>query len=198
VIYLSKDAIKQTALKLFAKQGYESTSMREIANEVGLKAPSIYAHFVSKEELYTQLSEESLKEYTSVFNTFPKWSTPIQTLDISGILFHIFKDTLQFFLSDRDRGMLWLRDQIFPPRLIENLQENYVNLWEDSLQRNCRPIFSRGIALGQIKDMDIDILTDSYRSFILGYMISTLSFNTTSEESSLREAWHIYWRGIAS
>ncbi|MDF2548612.1 MAG: bacterial regulatory s, tetR family protein [Anaerosolibacter sp.] len=195
---MTKDAIKQTALKLFAKQGYESTSMREIANEVGLKAPSIYAHFVSKEEIYIQLAEESSKEYTSVFSPFVNCSFPIQNLDIGGILFHIFKDTIQFFLNDRDKGMLWLRSQIFPPRLMENSPQNHINLWEASFQNNCRPIFSKGISLGQIKDMDLQLLTDSYRSFILGYMISLLSFNTISEESNLQEAWLIYWRGIAS
>ncbi|MFT9498074.1 TetR/AcrR family transcriptional regulator [Anaerosolibacter sp.] len=195
---MSKDAIKQTALKLFAKQGYESTSMREIANEVGLKAPSIYAHFVSKEEIYIQLAEESSKEYTSVFIPFANCSFPIQSLDIGGILFHIFKDTIQFFLNDRDKGMLWLRIQIFPPRLMENSPQNHINLWEASFQNNCRSIFSKGISLGQIKDMDLQLLTDSYRSFILGYMISLLSFNMISEESNLQEAWLIYWRGIAS
>ncbi len=39
----------------FALQGFESTSMNEIATDVGLKKPSVYGHFRNKDELYLSL-----------------------------------------------------------------------------------------------------------------------------------------------
>jgi AcrR family transcriptional regulator len=47
----TKDRILEAAVQLFSDRGYDSVSMRDIANLVGIKAPSIYNHFGSKQEL---------------------------------------------------------------------------------------------------------------------------------------------------
>jgi len=45
-------AIEDAAIELFLKQGYAATSMRQIADEVGLALGGIYNHFSSKEEIF--------------------------------------------------------------------------------------------------------------------------------------------------
>src|SRR5262245_58170562 len=45
-------AIEDAAMKLFLKQGYAATSMRQIADEVGLALGGIYNHFASKDEIF--------------------------------------------------------------------------------------------------------------------------------------------------
>ncbi len=50
-----KDHIRQQAARLFRKKGYRATSMRDIAEAVGIKAASIYNHFSSKQEILTDL-----------------------------------------------------------------------------------------------------------------------------------------------
>lgn len=47
----TKLLIFQTAVDMFAKRGYDSVSMRDIASAVGIKPASIYNHFESKEQL---------------------------------------------------------------------------------------------------------------------------------------------------
>ena len=41
----SQGAILQAALRLFSKQGYRGTSIREIALEAGLSTGNVYHHF---------------------------------------------------------------------------------------------------------------------------------------------------------
>lgn len=43
--------ILDTAARLFREEGYASTSLRDIAAEVGMKAASLYHHFASKDEI---------------------------------------------------------------------------------------------------------------------------------------------------
>lgn len=45
------ERIMETALDLFAESNYEATSMREIANAVGVKPASLYNHYSSKEDI---------------------------------------------------------------------------------------------------------------------------------------------------
>lgn len=47
----NREMIIQKSVHLFALKGYANVSMREIANEVGIKASSIYNHYSGKEAL---------------------------------------------------------------------------------------------------------------------------------------------------
>ena len=47
----TKEKILEAALKLFARQGYQATSVGEIAQAVGIKAPSLYKHYESKQAI---------------------------------------------------------------------------------------------------------------------------------------------------
>ena len=50
--------IQQVALELFAEQGYERTSLREIAERLGVTKAALYYHFKSKEDIVRSLVED--------------------------------------------------------------------------------------------------------------------------------------------
>ena len=54
------DRILQSATECFAENGFERTNLRDIAKKVGIREPSIYRHFKSKEELYQQVLYQGL------------------------------------------------------------------------------------------------------------------------------------------
>ncbi len=58
-----KERIKREAMRLFVDHGVDAVSMRDIADAVGLRAPSLYAHFRSREELIGDLFFASYAEY---------------------------------------------------------------------------------------------------------------------------------------
>jgi AcrR family transcriptional regulator len=58
-----KERIKREAMRLFVEHGLDAVSMRDIADAVGMKAPSLYAHFRSREELIGELFFASYAEY---------------------------------------------------------------------------------------------------------------------------------------
>ena len=47
----TKAAIHRAAVDLFSTQGYDKTSLREIAEQVGITKASLYYHYSSKQEL---------------------------------------------------------------------------------------------------------------------------------------------------
>ena len=47
----TRDRILEVALELFGRQGYEGTSIRDIAERMGLTKAAVYYHFPSKEDL---------------------------------------------------------------------------------------------------------------------------------------------------
>jgi AcrR family transcriptional regulator len=50
--------IQQVALELFAEQGYEKTSLREIAERLDVTKAALYYHFKSKEDIVRSLVED--------------------------------------------------------------------------------------------------------------------------------------------
>jgi AcrR family transcriptional regulator len=54
--------IRDVALTLFAERGYHGTSMRDIAGELGLRAPSLYNHLESKQELLRGIMMRTMED----------------------------------------------------------------------------------------------------------------------------------------
>ena len=58
-----KEKIIKKAAQLFIKSSYESTSMKDIAESVGIQAPGIYHYFKSKKEILLEITEESWRNF---------------------------------------------------------------------------------------------------------------------------------------
>jgi AcrR family transcriptional regulator len=58
--------IQAVALRLFSEQGYESTSMRQIAEELGFTKAALYYHFKSKEDIVRALMETMRDQITDL------------------------------------------------------------------------------------------------------------------------------------
>jgi AcrR family transcriptional regulator len=58
--------IQEVALELFAEQGYEGTSLREIAERLGVTKAALYYHFRSKEDIVHSFTDDYLAEFDSL------------------------------------------------------------------------------------------------------------------------------------
>ena len=56
----TRELIRGVALDLFAERGYDATSLREIAERLGVTKAAVYYHFRTKEEILASLFDEQL------------------------------------------------------------------------------------------------------------------------------------------
>ena len=59
----TKQKIIETALTLFSERGYDAVSVGEIAEAVGIKAPSLYNHYPSKQAIFDAIVETTALQY---------------------------------------------------------------------------------------------------------------------------------------
>src|SRR5579883_2288091 len=67
----TRSQILNTALALFAKQGYQATTMRDIAGAAGCSLGLAYRYFGSKEELVVAVYEQCSEDLTNEVQTLP-------------------------------------------------------------------------------------------------------------------------------
>ena len=65
----TKEKILDAALTLFAENGYDGTSVEQIANIVGIKAPSLYKHYKGKEDILNALIDSAEVRYEEMFGS---------------------------------------------------------------------------------------------------------------------------------
>ena len=83
----TRERILDVALDLFTDQGFDGTSMREIAERLHLSKPAIYYHFASKEEILMALhmrlhefGQAALGRLTSQTVTLQAWGSLLDEL----------------------------------------------------------------------------------------------------------------------
>lgn len=68
VVDSARSRILDEAANLFLQRGYEGTSLRHLAEVVGMKAGSLYYHFSSKDELLTTILERGIEVMHEAFD----------------------------------------------------------------------------------------------------------------------------------
>lgn len=140
-----KEVILEKAAHLFRKQGFNATSMRDLAENVGVEAASLYNHIRSKAEL---LQEICFK----IANKFTSYMDEVSASDMSAIgkieailRFHIrqmIDNYEEVYVSDRE----W-------KHLTDPYLSNFRNQRRTHRQR-IASIIGEGIQKGEIKNID--------------------------------------------
>src|SRR5215472_4596536 len=64
----TRSRLRELALELFAEQGYEKTSLREIAERLGVTKAALYYYFRSKEDIVRSLVEDYVADLDELIN----------------------------------------------------------------------------------------------------------------------------------
>jgi AcrR family transcriptional regulator len=64
----TRSRAQEVALELFAEQGYEKTSLREIAERLGVTKAALYYHFKSKEDIVHSFTDDYFAEIDALLD----------------------------------------------------------------------------------------------------------------------------------
>jgi AcrR family transcriptional regulator len=64
----TRSRVQKVALELFAEQGYEKTSLREIAERLGVTKAALYYHFKSKEDIVHSFTDDYFAEIDALLD----------------------------------------------------------------------------------------------------------------------------------
>ena len=153
-----KMEITATAAKLFKQRGYSAVTMRDLAQEMGIKAASLYNHIKSKQEILELILIQIAEEFTSSMQSILiSENSNIQKLE-SVIHLHVK------MASENPNGMAVLFNDWMH---LENNRDYYLHL-RQQYEDNLKAIINSGIEQNEIKAVNPEIVMFS--------MLSTLRY----------------------
>ncbi|MBM7702404.1 TetR/AcrR family transcriptional regulator [Metabacillus iocasae] len=184
--------IKLAGRTLFGQKGYNGTSLTDIATEVGIKKPSLYAHFKNKDDLFLavvmDLMTIFLAELEKSYNQHKQKKT---------------KERLQAFLFDsctflqnEQFGPLYKRMILFPPEHLHEEVKNRFLSTEAYTNDALKELFQTGMENGEIRKLNIDALINSFYCLTDGLFIQRFYYDEKRYEQKINDAWTIFWDGI--
>ncbi|SHJ03747.1 transcriptional regulator, TetR family [Mesonia phycicola] len=144
-----KSEIIVTAAKLFKKRGYNAVSMRDIAQELGIKAASLYNHIKSKQEILSDIVLNVAESFTNhMEQIYPQSINSIQKLE--AIIQNHIDITVQKtdFLACMNNDWMHLDE--------ENLA-TYLKL-RNAYEASFRKILQEGIAKNELENQNSEIV----------------------------------------
>ena len=132
----TKQEILEASLELFSVQGFEATSISQIASAVGIRKASLYSHFGSKQAILDTLVEEVLQQYAahSIFAR-ADWGKDAANLPLtSDAAVQMIQGQIRYILHDptiqRARKMLVI-EQFQNPELAKlQTKQNYSDVMQ--------------------------------------------------------------------
>ena len=115
----TKERILEAALTLFAENGYDGTSVEQIATEVGIKAPSLYKHYKGKEDILNALIDSAEVRYEEMFGSEKNTGKVPQNIEE---FIKVTMGRIEFTIKDpviRKTRMLLVQEQFRNERIAE-------------------------------------------------------------------------------
>ncbi|MDF2597059.1 MAG: transcriptional regulator, TetR family [Clostridia bacterium] len=193
---MSEKLIREAALTLFAKKGYEATTIREIGKEVGIRGSSIYAHFESKEQLFLEVASHLLKQIAWQDIETACSSDENISFDLKTTLYTFFKHYYCFFADHPTELLFWQRIRFFPPAALEETCPINHLLYSPSVFDTYSQLFERAITLKQIKGRDIHMLVMTFFVFLSGYTDSLIIMPSRFSDKELQTGFDLFWNGL--
>ncbi|WP_040793942.1 TetR/AcrR family transcriptional regulator [Nocardia higoensis] len=117
----TKMAIRDAAVRLFGSKGFEQTSLREVADAVGITKASLYYHYPSKLDLLLAIIDPVVENIRRVVAEVDGLRHDADTVR------RVLRDYLRGMVRHRDAGSMCVRDAV---AIYNALSERYPDVLE--------------------------------------------------------------------
>ena len=186
----TQEKIRDAAIDLFSRRGYEAVSMQDIADAVGIRKSSIYNHYRSKDQILqsilTYFNKELARSDAKRQDEEQQIETYLDTLGPAALMAAVLKQLEELLKVPRMR-QIWrmIAMEVYRNTMIRSFFERVMivqpsRFWEKAF----RAMMERGM----IRQADPEILAREFQSYQIYLMVKYLVlFNDEESEAFHRE-----------
>lgn len=191
---MTKEKIKQAAIAQFAKNGYEGAALSAIAQEVGIKTPSIYAFYESKESVFLAAFQEVMDDHLAHIQ---KISHDFDHLSTEEKLYGVLDRVCTYHTEEKIKTTFLNRAMLFPPESSRDALHEIFMREEDMLSDLLSDIFKQGMEEGTIVNHSLEDLLASYFCLLDGVFLQLFYYSAEEFKARVASSWNVYWNGVS-
>ena len=180
-----KEKIIEKAVQMYRDRGYTSSSVRDLAQRVGIEAPSIYSHFKSKEHILQHICFEMASAFMKGIDLAENELRPKERLKAA------IKQHIEVVLGQKEASAVMWNEWKF---LTNPSYEKFQKMVKDYEERFTKMI-RQGMGDGEFKRQDPNIVSNLILASLNSLSHWYKDSDATHEEIE-REFTDIYLKGI--
>ena len=184
--------IRAAAQRLFASQGFDATTTRQIADEADIGVGTLFLYAKSKEELLVLVFQDDMARVRDEsFATLPEGASLLDEI------FHVFRAMCEFHERDRDLGRVYAKEMGFVRGANRQGLHDYMEGLYEGLSGRVEAAKSRGEVAEDVPSRTL--ASNLFASFFthLQYGLGTdLPLTSPDQLDELRAAFALQLRGL--
>jgi len=186
-----RELILDEAFRLFSEKG-TLFSMQELAKGVGIKAPSLYNYYASKNDLLFDLVAQEIDRYYTFFNSIFENSNDSS----KQLLKNIFYSVVDYYsdpLKAKFRRRLGMIDGSHKQSIKEILAKN-----DEVIIHKLRIVFEDCINMGIIPDHNVEQTLFHYYFVLQGIISNSIYYEKGDMHfaKAIDLTWESFWTGL--
>lgn len=155
-------SVLQAARSTFLEHGYDRTSMDTIAQGAGVSKATVYAHFESKEALFSRLIEEEF----AIDVDDRLWDRNKPITEIEADLRSIARNFTRYFLNDK--GLAFHRLIVSNASRFPEIAEIFMKAGPRKQRAEVGAFFEKAVNEGFLRIADMDLAVKQFLSLVQG------------------------------
>ncbi len=190
----TRSRIVAESLRLFAEKGYEATTLHEIAETVGIKTASLYAHYNGKDAIFREVLEAAVKDWeTAIASVFGSAESQDSLEEgVAAIL-----GGLMAALGESVSYRFWARVYVFPPPPITKEDLGRFAEMDGSMSVRLEQYCSRKAPPGTQPE-SISAFSSTLINMVMGFLMNSTVLDPTLVEMQLRRNVSFLVKALAS
>ncbi|WP_028602041.1 TetR/AcrR family transcriptional regulator [Ottowia thiooxydans] len=178
--------LQEAALVRFATQGFDAASLEEIATDVGIKKPSIYAHFRSKDALYMSLIPLMITAELDYARAAFDGSKPVNKQILA------YLQSIQTRYEESPRVQFWMRALYTPPLHLYEQVMALMHVFMDDLEVILKRAIQRSDLVPNAHKLSADTLVMTCMSMIDSLQVELTYGGTEKFKRRLKALWAVF------
>lgn len=170
----TKEAILDAAISLFSRNGYENTSIEQIAAVAGVGKGTVYSYFQTKKDIIKGFCEYELEQiHLELVNKSNHDDSVLKQM------LTIYMTEFRHVTRNREFGRIYMREAVFPD---DNGAQDHQEI-DDKYFQMLFPILKKGQERGELrKDLELLHITAHFYSLYLVIMSAWYTGRITTGE----------------
>lgn len=188
---MTRQRIKEVALEMFAREGFNGVSVKDIATVINIKAPSVYSHFAGKEELFTEIFYDLLEKKLNNINDL---AIMIQSMETRDQLLLLIRDYHNWMDADDSEVVFWKWTAFFPPAFLKDkIRQELIRYESEYIKTLLAPVYEAGVKNKTLRPLNLENFVMGFIS-LMGSSFSEIHYSTPEGyRKKIDMLWDNFW-----